>query len=244
MAELSRRYKASFTSSFVHPALIRCAIEYHPQPGFDGPVFRDDLVLTPDGILSTTQKISSDAITWGVTWPLLANDGAPLAVTVGARFGETEFKGHPDSESFLALGKHPSLDSSGETVRSTYGDLQPVLQMTKGMSNQTFIYPHTIDQPSSLAVIKSFAVTADGFSSVLGRVSGNVYVGQTVAGGEGASVSIQDAGKPDVTFSEPCRFLLQLHHGRVIAAEADRRVHADLQGKQVDLTAYTPVMVK
>jgi hypothetical protein len=190
------------------------------------------------------QKISSDAITWGVTWPLLANDGAPLAVAVGARVGEAKFKGHPDSESFLALGEHLSLDSSGETVRSTYGDLQPVLQMTKGMSNQTFIYPHIIDQPSSLAVIKSFAVTADGFSSVLGRVSGNVYVGQTVAGGEGASVSIQDAGKPDVTFSALCRFLLQLRDGRVIAVEADRHVHANIQGAQLDLMPYMPVAVK
>jgi hypothetical protein len=241
MAALSQRYEASFMSSFVHPALVRCALEYRPKPGFPGPIFDDDFIITPDGVLSTIRKISSDRVRWGVTWPLLADDGAPLEVTVRASFAEAQFKGNTDRESFLAIGKHVSLEKGADKVRSTYGDLLPVLQTSKGVSTRTFIYPHTSNQPSSLAVINSFTTFQGGFNSVLGRVSGNVYVGRTVAGGEGISASIQSRGKPDVTFGESCRFLLQLRDGRVIAAEVDRQVHADIQGTQVELGPYAPI---
>jgi hypothetical protein len=244
MAELSRRYEASFSASFVHPTLVRCAVEYRPKRGFEGPVFHEDLIITPDGVLSTTRKIPSGGIRWGITWPLLANDGAPLEVTISARFAETRFKGNTDRESFLAIGPHVNLNGSSTTVRSTYGDLQPVLQTTDAMSNQTFIYPNNNNQPSSLVVTKSFRLSEDGFISVLGRVSGNVYVGRTVAGGEGVSASIRSRGKPDVKFSNSCRFVLQLHHGRVIAAEVDRHVYANIQGTHVELEPYAPLALK
>lgn len=244
MAELSARYQASFTPTFVHPALVRCSVEYRPKPGFQGPVFVDELIIVPEGVLSITRKLSSEEIRWGVSWPLLANDGTPLEVTIGPTYAESRFQGETDRESFLAIGDGAKLETDGVPVRSTYGDLQAVRVTTPGKADQTFIYPHNGSQPSALAVMRSFKISPDGFDCVLGRLSGNVYVGRTLAGGEGASVFIRSGGHPDVTFSKTCRFLLQLHDGRVVNAEVDRHVRANIQGAPVELNPYSPLAIK
>lgn len=239
MASLSSRYQARWSVSFTHPALVRCAIEYLPRTGQSGPSFRDDLVITPDGILSSMTKTSPDSLPWGVTWPLLENDGRPLRRTIS----ETGYVANGDRESFLGISPGSLLDDSAPVLRSTYGDLRPVRLTSQGPETRTYIYPHTADQPAGDKVRRSFKMKTSGFRSELGTVDANVYVGSTIAGGEGKSVKIGGRAQPDVTFSESCGFLLQLDKGRVIAVETDRQVIARIQGSSVTLAPFRPVAI-
>ena len=65
MADLSARYEGIWSVAFVHPLLVRCAITYAPKPGQSGPTFRNELVLTPDGMLSGVSSTGDQP--WGVT---------------------------------------------------------------------------------------------------------------------------------------------------------------------------------
>jgi len=95
--------------------------------------------------------------------------------------------------------------------------------------------------PSADSVRTSFTRNGTGFSTVLGRVVGNVYVGRTSAGGVGSAVDLNGDGTSDVTFSASAGFILQLANGRVTAIEADRAVTATLQGRSITLAPFTPV---
>ncbi len=245
LSNATARYHATWSTSFIHPALVRCAMEYRPKPGQSGPAFRDDFTVTPDGILSVLRKLSPEPAKWGVVWPLLTNDGASLVTTLKPRFAEVSYKNQSDLQSFLAVDGSAFLDTGQSLVRSTYGDLRPVIVTTTNAENRTFIYPHGIyphggDQPSTDSVLSTFESTGDGFRSSLGRVEGNVYVGSTVAGGVAREVSISGKGPPDVRFSAECGFLLQLNGGRIVAVETDRPVHASIRGAQFDLAPYRP----
>jgi hypothetical protein len=55
---------------FVHPLLVRCAVDYRPKKGEGGPTFRNEFTLIPDGVFSVVRKTSPEAVKWGVTWPL------------------------------------------------------------------------------------------------------------------------------------------------------------------------------
>ena len=241
MASLSARYEGVWNVEFAHPALVRCNLEYRPKAGQTGPAFRHDLVITPDGVFAELRKTSTDALAWGVTWPLLENDGRPLQRSGTRLIAETGFEKVGDRQSYLALDASSKIDLGVDPLRSTFGDLRPVRVTVPGDRNRTFVYPHTQDQPGAEAVRSSFRTTNDGFQSALGRVTGRVYVGRTVAGGEGSGVDVNGRGKPDVTFSERCGFLLQLKNGKVIAAETDRRVKATIQGKAVELMPFQPL---
>ena len=98
--------------------------------------------------------------------------------------------------------------------------------VTADALNRTFVYPAGAGDPSPDSVRRSFQVTSAGFHSLLGRVSGNLYVGRTSAGGVGTEIDLDGDGKPDVRFSRECGFLLQLDRGQVIALETDRAVTA------------------
>ena len=87
-------------------------------------------------------------------------------------------------------------------------------------------------------------MTSAGFHSLLGRVSGNLYVGRTSAGGVGTEIDLDGDGKPDVRFNRECGFLLQLDRGKVIAIETDRAVTAEVRGRRVPLEAHSPVVLK
>ncbi len=241
LADLGVGYVGEWSVQFTHPALVRCSIIYHPDSTHSGPVFENTFVITPDGILSEVRKTSPEALPWGVTWPLLENDGRPLVVTQRPAIATTAYEGAGDEENFIALNDRASLDFSGHPLRSTYGDLRPVTVTAPDDVNRTFIYPRKAGEPNGEDVRHSFRLTTSGFRSVLGRVEGNVYIGRTVAGGEASSVDLDGDGKPDVTFSAPCGFLLQLSQGKVVAAEVDREVQATIQGLPVRLLPFTPV---
>ena len=80
-------------------------------------------------------------------------------------------------------------------------------------------------------------VVVTGGAHGIGRATCRAFAAQ---GATVAVVDIDGDGKPDVTFSAECGFVLQLRDGRVIAAEADRDVTAIIQGKTVALKRYQP----
>ncbi len=150
----------------------------------------------------------------------------------------------PDQQSFIALRSTHQLDSSAATMRTAYGDVRPV-QVTDsaGGAIETFVYPRSAGDPSAESVRISFSRNGADFSSVLGRVTGNLYIGRTSAGGRGDSIDLNNDGTVDVSFSQSCDFVLQLDEGRVTAIEADRAVTATLAGRVVQLAPYAPVSV-
>jgi hypothetical protein len=216
---------------------VRCAIDYRPKAGGTGPAFRLDFILTPDGILATATRTSLGAGAWGVTWPLLENDGRALNLVLAPRIASTGYPGSADRQNFLALGSAAIV--SEPALRGSYGDLRPVRVTVHGDSNRTFIYPAAAGDPSPEAVLRGFAVTAGGFRSPLGRVSGTLYYGRTSAGGFGNGIDLGSRGT--VKFSAPCGFLLRIESNRITAVETDRAVTARIGRRTLELKRYEPV---
>src|SRR5262249_11235897 len=157
---LSSRYRGVWSTQFVHPLLVRCAIDYSPRPGLTGPSFRNEFILTPDGVLSTVTKTSKDDFQWAVTWPLLENDGAPLDRSRSAGIQSVRYPNGRDEQNFIAIGASPAF--ADETpMRSTFGDLRPV----RVSASTTFVYPRTAGDPTAEAVRKTFALHGRDFSS-------------------------------------------------------------------------------
>ena len=243
LASLPSRYEGVWSVEFVHPLLVRCAVDYRPKKGESGPTFRNEFTLTPDGVFSVVRKTSQDAVKWGVTWPLLEDDGRPLVGAQTAYTASTGYAGSADRQNFLAIASSVPELTGEPTLRSTFGDLRPVRVVMSGTLNRTFVYPASAGDPAPDSVRRSFQVTSTGFHSLLGRVSGNLYVGRTAAGGVGTEIDIDGDGQPDVRFSRECGFLLQLDRGKVIAIEADRAVTAAVRGRKVTLDAHLPLVL-
>jgi len=243
LAELAERYEGVWSVEFVHPLLVRCAVDYRPKAGQSGPSFRNEFTLTPDGVFSEVRKTSLDAVKWGVTWPLLENDGRPLTRTQSPYIASTGYAGSPDRQNYLAIAASVPEVTLEEPQRSTYGDLRPVRVVTPESANRVFVYPSSAGDPAPDSVHAGFRVTSEGFQSSLGRVSGRLYVGRTSAGGVGREIDLDGDGKPDVQFNGECGFVLQLDRGKVIAIETDRAATADVFGKRLTLDAHSPVLV-
>ncbi len=111
--------------------------------------------------------------------------------------------------------------------------------MADALALTIFVYPRGPEDPAAQRVHDSLRVTSSGFSSALGTVSGNVYVGRTAAGGVGDRLDLDGKGRQDATFSKPCGFILQLAGGKITAVETDRDVRATIPGQTVDLRAYS-----
>jgi len=234
IAGAAERYHGRFHAEFVHPLLVRCSIEYVPLAGQRGAGFRHDFVLTPDGILATLH--ASPAVQYGITWPLVEDEGLPLQTAAGGYIASVRHPASAGEQNFIAIASVPGVADDEETVSGPGGSLRPV----RSRSNRTFIYPRVEGDPPAEAVRASFRQTAQGFSSLLGRVNGNLYVGRTSAGGEGRSIDLDGDGRPDAAFTPACGFLLQLDGGRVTAVEVDREVRATIAGKRFDLAPFTP----
>ena len=79
--------------------------------------------------------------------------------------------------------------------------------------------------PASLqptAFRRHSAVQRPGLPPTLGTVDGDIYVGQTVAGGFGTGVTLPSGAH--LTFDRPCGFLVQIHNRVATAIETDRNV--------------------
>jgi hypothetical protein len=240
MAEVPGRYRGEFSAQFAHPLLVRCAIDYRPTAG-GGPTFQHEFVLTPDGILATLR--SRDAGEFGVTWPLLVDDGAPLRSRVEGKIATTEYPGGEHQQCFLALKPGGAPGGDGEPVRGSYGWLRPLRSGATGGVNRTFVYPRSAGDPDVGAVAASFRLTEGGFESALGSVAGTLYVGRTSAGGEGERIDVDGDGQADAIFEARCRFVLQLRGGKITAVEADRATGVVVGGRRVRLQPYVPTAV-
>jgi hypothetical protein len=219
---------------------VRCAIDYAPFKG-SGPSFHQDFILTPDGVLVTTH--AKNATDFGVTWPLLENDGAPLRTKVGEHSATTSYGEGADEEAFLSVNAGTLMAEIDEHLQSTYGWLLPVRALATDGLEQTFVYPRSPKDPTAEKVRESLRITDDGFQSGLGVVRGTLYVGRTSAGGEGQAIDLDGDGKPDVTFDAPCQFVLQLRDKKVVAVEVDRKTTAHVAGQKIALEPYHPVSV-
>jgi hypothetical protein len=242
MADLSSRYQAAWSVDFVHPLLVRCALTYAPKPGQAGPVFRNDLTITPDAVLSEVREISGGSAAWGVTWPVLESDGTALQAQYHASVAAVRYPGGSDEQNFIALDRDASLAAGDAPLRSTYGDLRAVRMTTKDTVSRTLVYPRSEGDPSAEEVRRTFTRQPDGFRSAVGTVKGDLYIGRTAAGGVGREIDLNRDGRPEVTFSETCGFVLQLRKGAVVAMEADRDVDANLRGKAILLKRHQPVL--
>lgn len=238
MAEAPTRYHATFSAQFKHPLLVRCRIDYEPRPGNTGPTFRDDLVITPDGVFSTVTS-SAGAGDFGINWPLFVADGqTTLNSVVGAHIASTAYPGAGDQQNFIALDDSAQITAL-PTVRGTYGDVQP-LRVVGGSAVRTFVYPRSASDPGAASVRASFTRDGQNFSTLLGRVEGSLYVGRTSAGGFGTSIDLDGDGTDDVQFNHACGFILRLKNGAVRSVETDRTVNAVIGGRSVSLAAYAP----
>lgn len=237
LADVPDRYAGRFSVQFAHPLLVRCAIDYRPIAGKTGPRFRHEFLVTPDGVLATLR--SDDATKFGVTLPLLEDDGAPLKTRVKNGIATTAYDSGGDEECFLSVGGEATLDASDEPVLSTYGYLRPL----RALSPQTFIYPRNAADPSAEAMRSSIRLRDDGFDSAIAKVHGTIYVGRTSAGGEGDAIDIDGDGKRDAAFDQSCKFILQLKDGTITAVEADRAVTVTLGASSIKLDAFKPVTI-
>lgn len=248
LASLPGRYEGALSIISTHPLLVRARIDYTPKAGQAGPTFTDNLIVTPDGVLSTVTSSAAPG-SFGVTWPVLTNDGASLtntySPTPSPRIASIRYPNGTDEQNYISLhpaASTPPLNTTLSTIRSAYGDLRPVRMVSGVASTQTFIYPRSAGDPSAESVRTSFVQNGQDFSSVLGSVKGSLYVGRTSAGGVGAAIDLNNDGINDVTFSTACGFILQLENGVVSGIEADRAVDAVVQGTPLHLEAFTPIL--
>jgi hypothetical protein len=241
LASLPARYAGRFSVEFTHPLLVRCAVDYAPRPGQRGPSFRNHFVITPDGVLATLERTAGDA-PWGVTLPLLANDGRPLDARFdGAeRLARTAYPGGGDEQCFLAADP-TAIMSADPPVRTTYGDVLPVRLDAAGDRATVFVYPRGAADPSAAAVRDGLRLTPDGYTSPVARVAGTIYVGRWAAGGFGQQLALTEGGAPDLRFDAPCGFLARHDGGRITALETDRAAVATVRGRTLALQAFTPV---
>jgi hypothetical protein len=241
LADLPERYEGKWAVDFVHPLLVRCSVTYAPKAGKSGPAFVNEFVITPDGILSTTRKTSNDSTDWGVTWPLIENDGRPLKPTVTSHSASVSYPGGGDEQNFLALHANARIVAEDRTFRSTFGDLRAVRVIASEAANRSFIYPRSATDPSGADVRNTFIVTAEGFVSKLARVKGDTYVGRTSAGGVAKALDLDSDGKADVVFDKECGFVIQLRNGKPTYVEVDRNVSGTIGGRKLTLRAYKPL---
>ncbi len=87
-------------------------------------------------------------------------------------------------------------------------------------------------------MLKSLELTEDGFSTVLGKVAGDLYQSKDLTGGRSDRATVGNG--TEVHFSEACRFIIQHKEGAPMIIEADRTVTVETGGKMQKLNAYVP----
>src|SRR5574340_56967 len=235
LADFPEHYQGTAEVEFVYPLLVRLKLQYSSQQR-GAPSFIMGFTITPDGVLA--RVATPAAVQYRVVCPLLVDDGSPVETRITQSIASAWYPGTTDEQNYIALAPTPMLGRD-EPVHSSYGLLRPI----RSRSPLTLIYPRGAGDPEAEDVRLSFRAEDDGFSSVLGRVTGNVYVGRTAAGGVSDHIDLNGDGQPEVTFGAECGFMLQLEDGQVRAIEADREVEAHVGGRRILLGAYQPEML-
>ncbi len=238
MADVPERYQGYFSVSFAHPLVVRCVIDYRPRDGH-GPLFHHELILTPDGVLATLR--AENANQFGVTWPLLENDGTALHCRQTDNIAATAFTANADEQCFILVNTPQGRLQPETQLRGSYGWLRPLRAVSPGGTNTTFVYPRSPGDPSAETVRDSFQLTATGFRSALGEVRGTLYIGRTSAGGDGTELDLDGDGHPEIIFGRECRFIVQKNGNRPIAIETDRDVLVRIGKREWKTKAYQPL---
>ncbi|MFK7846751.1 MAG: hypothetical protein AB8G77_15730, partial [Rhodothermales bacterium] len=244
LAVVAKNYEGTLRVEIEHPLIVKFVVIYAPITGSGGPVFYHKFTVTPDGVLSTLT--SAESSTFGLTLPLLENDGRELQVHIGDRSASTRYPdeiGQGDEQHFLVVNKEPVALEAGKSIRSTYGWLKPVRVTSTAENIDVFTYPRSAQDPSAQEVHESFNLTQDGFSSVLGSVEGSIYVGRFSAGGRGDSLTLKEGNEPEIVFDKTCGFMVQHVDGKITALESDANVQATVQGNAYTLKAFTPLVL-
>src|SRR5690606_28642067 len=137
--------------------------------------------------------------------------------------------------------KDIEVNQDREGIKSTYGTLLPIKFRSLEERQMVFVYPKSKLAPDARKVKESFLMTNNGFSSLLGKVEGTIYIGEKIAGGFGDSLDINQDGKPEITLDSPCGFIVQLTDGKITKVETDTAVTVSLNGERVHLNAYEPM---
>ncbi|MFZ0783893.1 MAG: hypothetical protein WAM86_22300, partial [Candidatus Sulfotelmatobacter sp.] len=213
-------------------------------------------------IINSSQSCSASFRKWTATWKFWHQLNVPVTLARGKTntvrvecvdeggeivdelriYPAVPSAAEPDQENFIALKATHRLDASRPAVRGGYGDFRP-LRVTDSQDGavETFVYPRSVGDPDAESVRASFVRKGQDFSSVLGRVRGTFYVGRTSAGGVGDGIDLNNDGKKDVVFAQPCAFILQLQSGRVTVVETDRRTTATIGSRRLELVPYMPI---
>ena len=243
MVDMHQHYQATPHIDFVHPLLVRFRLVYHNATGRGGPYFVQEFVVTPDGVL-TTLKSPSD-VEYGVTLPLLENDGTPLNVNVGSSIATTSYGEGTDEQCFLCLDADVQLQSQPDSHLSSYGYLRPVRVTAAGKQRTVFVYPRNNSDPTAETVRDSFRLTATGYSTSLHRVDGTLFVGRHSAGGEGQAIELNGDGVDDISFDVPCQFVLQLDElGKPYVIEVDRMVTMSYGNLTISVSPFEPTPIR
>ena len=238
LADLPADYQVTPTVHFVHPLLVKFSLTYHYVTGSGGPYFKQDFVVTPDGIL--TKLYAMQDAPFSLSVPLLVHDGRPLYTTISNGIASTAYPDHADQQHFISLNQDVQIEDSKDSLQSTYGWLRSVRFQTKSDTNIVFVYPRKATEPEALSVKESFALQNEGFTSIVSSVQNNIYIGTAAAGGEGEMIDYNLDGEIDVRFNKSCQFILQLEGDQVIAAEVDRPVTMQIAEKIFSMEAYQP----
>ncbi|MCC5932369.1 MAG: hypothetical protein JJU28_24200 [Cyclobacteriaceae bacterium] len=241
IADVPLHYRGHVEVEFEHPLLVKFAVTYSYVTGRGGPYFRHEFTITPDGVftrLSTPQKIP-----FGLTLPLLENDGRKLINEWDDGIAAVRYSNDDDEQNFIILTPDSRFNTESPSVLSSYGWLKPLRVESSDTAIDVFIYPRKADEPKARELKASFKKTSEGFQNILHRVVDKVYVGLTIAGGEGIEADLDGNGKADIQFSEVCRFILQLKDGKVLFAESDRDVQLKISGQTFQLKALRPLCI-
>jgi len=238
IADVAKHYQGIVTTEFVHPLLVKFKITYAYTTGRGGPYFQQEFIITPDGVM--TYLSCRQPIPYGVSVPLLANDGRELETSISNGIARTGYSGSGDTQNFIGLNGDVHVEVDGKKIRSTYGDLLPVKFQSDEKKQRVFVYPKTMDDPDAFAVKESFQFIDGGFSSVLGSVKGTIYTGRYSAGGYGNSLDLDGDGTAELTLHKSCGFITQLKNGVVTSIESDQDVEVKINGKTMLLKAFQP----
>ncbi|WP_241684837.1 hypothetical protein [Cyclobacterium xiamenense] len=241
IADLPANYQGEAEIHFVHPLLVRFTIHYSYVTGRGGPFFSQEFILTPD-MLVTRLKSAQD-IPFGLTVPLLENDGRPLSTQITNEMAHTGYTDQGDRQYFIALNEQVRIDTGATAIQSTYGWLQPVRFETSEPSTDLLVYPRKSGELEATALRRGFRWTGGGFETPLASVGASHYIGEKLAGGEGKSLDLDGDGESEVVFDKSCLFVLQMENGLVQAVETDREVDLEYRGKTYKLSAYQPLQI-
>ena len=239
LADKALTFRGNVVTEFVHPLLVKFRVTYATITGHSGPVFHQEFIITPDGVM--TYLSSPQDVPFGLTVPLLTNDGTELETKISGGIASTGYPGSGDTQNFIGLNQDAVVAQDGDAIRSTYGDLLPVKFQSADKKQMVFIFPKSKPDPKAQEVKSSFTLTENGFSSVLGKVEGTMYIGRNSAGGFGDSLDLNEDGKPDLTFNKECGFIAQLKNGKIISVETDTTVDMTFNGKRYVTKPYVPI---